>query len=96
MFFLTTGTLKLQASNPGAFESASVELGPGSVFGLLSFLDGKPRGARAVAQTSIETIMLEKAMFERLAAWHPRIALVILQDLAETAALRLRQFDTLL
>ena len=88
--------MELSASAPAALSAAGAELGPGAVFGLLGFLDGAPRGVRAVARDAVETIMLDRAMFDRLAAWHPRIALIILQDVAETAALRLRQFDMLL
>lgn len=96
LYFLGAGTVELLAAVPGAVTGGRTELGPGSVFGLLGFLDSRPRGISAVALTDIETIMLERAMFDRLSAWHPRIALVILQDVAEAVAVRLRQFDALL
>ena len=96
MFFLSSGTVELTMDNPGAFSGRKVEFGPGSVFGLLGFFDGQTRGVRAVARGPVETLMLDRAMLERLAAWHPRIAMIILQDLGETIAQKLRQYDPLI
>lgn len=96
MFFISSGTVELTMDNPGAFNGRKVEIGPGSVFGILSFFDGQTRGVKAVARGPVETLMLDKAMLERLAAWHPRIAMIILQDVAEVIAQKLRQHDPLI
>ena len=96
VYFLSAGKVELVASNPASFHNQKTEISPGSVFGILTFLDGHTRSVRAVAHGAVETLMLEKTMFERLAAWHPRIAITILSDLAETVALKLRQHDVML
>lgn len=96
VYFLSAGKVELVASNPASFHSQKIEISPGSVFGILTFLDGHARSVSAVAHGAVETLMLEKTMFERLAAWHPRIAITILNDLAETVASRLRQHDVML
>ena len=96
VYFLSAGKVELVASNPASFNHQKTEISPGSVFGILTFLDGHARSVRAVAHGAVETLMLEKTMFDRLAAWHPRIAITILSDLAETVALKLRQHDVML
>jgi CRP-like cAMP-binding protein len=67
--------------------------GEGEVIGLLSFLDGVPSAARAVADGEAELLMLTRDALQQLGAWQPRIALALLRDLAAHAAARLRRLQ---
>lgn len=64
--------------------------GKGAFFGEMSFLDGKPRSARAVAYTDTELYGLSRESFERLSEEHKKVALSLLDGLARVLAGRLR------
>jgi len=64
-------------------------LGPGSVFGELSLLDGKPRSANVVAIEDTQLIMLRRSDFLHLVYRVPQIAIALLAELAS----RLRKTD---
>lgn len=62
------------------------ELGPGDFFGEMALLDGGPRTASVVAETSLTTIRIERAPFRQMLRSEPEIALKLL----ETMAVRMR------
>lgn len=72
---------------------ATAPMGPGSVFGELAFFDGKPRSATLWADDAVDLLCLPFAAFERLSAWHPRIARELLLDLGRVLSLRLRRAE---
>ncbi|MDE2369029.1 MAG: cyclic nucleotide-binding domain-containing protein [Burkholderiales bacterium] len=72
---------------------ATAELGPGSVFGEIAFFDGAPRSASLWAVDAVELLVLPMSAFDKLAAWHPRIARELLLDLGRVLATRLRQAE---
>jgi CRP/FNR family cyclic AMP-dependent transcriptional regulator len=57
-------------------------LGPGDFFGELALLDGRPRSASVVAETTLRTIRIERAPFRRLLREQPAIALALLEGMA--------------
>ena len=58
-------------------------LGPGSYFGELSLLDGRPRSADVVAgDTGLTTLALSKWTFDDLLEKHPEVAVPMLRVLA--------------
>ena len=64
-------------------------MGPGSVFGELSLLDGKPRSANVVATEDTGLLMLRRSDFIQLIYKTPQIATALLAELAS----RLRKTD---
>jgi|CXWL01.1.fsa_nt_gi CRP-like cAMP-binding protein len=68
-------------------------MGPGAVFGELAFFDAGARSATLWAVDPVELLVLSFAAFERLAAWHPRIARELLLDLGRVISLRLRRAE---
>ena len=69
--------------------------GEGEAFGLLSFLDGAPSEVTASATTDgpAELLRLTPDTLQQLAAWQPRIAMVLLRDLGANLATRLRRLQ---
>lgn len=78
----------------GAGRAAMPPMGPGTVFGELAFFDGGPRSATLWADDAVELLCLPFAAFERLAAWHPRIARILLLDLGRVLSQRLRRAES--
>ncbi len=56
----------------------------------MSFRDGKPRSARALAYTDTDLYGLSRASFEKLSEDHKKVALSLLEGLARVLAGRLR------
>jgi SulP family sulfate permease len=67
--------------------------GRGDFFGGLSFLDGKPRGNEAIAQTDTELFVLRREAFDRLEAHHRRLVQNLFEAIAGILATRLRYDD---
>jgi CRP/FNR family transcriptional regulator, cyclic AMP receptor protein len=57
-------------------------LGPGEYFGELALLDGGPRTASGVAETSVETIRLSRTAFRKMLTSEPEIAVRVLEKMA--------------
>jgi CRP-like cAMP-binding protein len=79
----------------GAFEVRSggrrqAEIGPGGIFGELSWFDAAPRSADVVAAGVAEALMVTPATFDRLRLNEPRLAVLLLMDLARMITGRLR------
>ncbi|MDQ2983096.1 MAG: cyclic nucleotide-binding domain-containing protein [Actinomycetota bacterium] len=77
MFIITDGTVAVDARR------AKVELGPGAVFGELALLTDQKRTARVSARTDVRGFALSRRDFTRLIEEHPKLALGLLQVLAE-------------
>lgn len=77
----------------GRKKAATAPMGPGTVFGELAFFDGKPRSATLWAEDAVDLLCLPFTAFERLAAWHPRIARELLLDLGRVLSQRLRRAE---
>lgn len=88
--FVASGQLELQ--RPG--QRAELR-GEGEVVGLLSFLDGAPSAVRVAVWASgpAEVLRLTPDALQQLAAWKPRIAVVLLRDLGALVAARLRRLQ---
>jgi CRP-like cAMP-binding protein len=71
-------------------------MGPGSVFGELGFFDQGLASATLWAESDVELLALPHTAFDTLAAWHPRIARVLLLDLGRVLAGRLRRAESIL
>ena len=89
LFILKKGHVKVSIVSEEGREVILSLLGPGSVFGELSLLDGKPRSANVVATEETELLMLRRADFLQLIYKTPQIATALLAELAT----RMRKTD---
>ncbi len=67
--------------------------GRGAFFGEMSFLDGKPRSASAIAYSDTDLYVLPRKTFNQYSEEHKKIALNLLEGLAKVLAARLRYAD---
>jgi SulP family sulfate permease len=67
--------------------------GRGDVVGELSFVDGAPRSADAIAHTDTELYVLTRARFDTLSVEHHMLAMNLLEWIATVIAARLRRTD---
>jgi CRP-like cAMP-binding protein len=74
----------------GSRSLAPVELGPGAVFGELTFLTGEPATVDVRALEPGSTLRLRLADLEVLAGIHPALVRHLLFDLARLLAVQLR------
>lgn len=89
LFILKKGQVKVSIVSEGGREVILSLLGPGSVFGELSLLDGKPRSANVVATEETDLLMLRRVDFLQLIYKTPQIATALLAELAT----RMRKTD---
>ena len=89
LFILKKGQVKVSIVSEEGREVILSLLGPGSVFGELSLLDGKPRSANVVATEDTDLLMLRRSDFIQLIYKTPQIATALLAELA----CRLRKTD---
>ena len=89
LFILKKGQVKVSIVSEEGREVILSLLGPGSVFGELSLLDGKPRSANVVATEETDLLMLRRSDFVQLIYETPQIATALLAELAT----RLRKTD---
>lgn len=64
--------------------------GRGAFFGEMSFLDGDPRSANALAFVDTELYVLSRRDFDKLAEAHKKLALGLMEGIASVLASRLR------
>ena len=62
----------------------------GNFFGEMTFLDGAPRSADAMAFTDVDLFVLRRKNFDKLADEHRKVAIQLLEGLASVLASRLR------
>ena len=92
LYIVADGSLEvLVPGGRGRKPRRVASLGPGAVFGEVSFLDGLPRSADVRALTDGELLSLRFEAFEVLAAREPELGWLILLDLGRILAARLRR-----
>lgn len=92
--FVASGQVELATA--GAPRKAPRALrGEGEVFGILSFLDGRPSEISATVSAAgpAELLLLTPEALQQLAAWQPRIAMTLMRDLGAHVAARLRRLQ---
>jgi sulfate permease, SulP family len=68
--------------------------GRGDFFGEMTFLDGEPRSADAIAETDADLFVLSRKRFDALSNEHIRLTINLMEGLSRALALRLRQTNT--
>jgi CRP-like cAMP-binding protein len=73
----------------GATARPLARLGPGDHFGEMALLDGQPRSATVIAETSLDTVRIRRAAFRELLKKEPEVGLRIMAGLAA----RVREYE---
>lgn len=93
IYWIRRGAVRLFAPVGAGHTRHIATYGRGDFFGGLSFLDDRPRTNEAVALTDTILYALSRKNFDILAEEHKRLGFNMLQGLARTLALRLRQAE---
>lgn len=93
IYWIRRGAVRLFAPVGAGHSRHIATFGRGDFFGGLSFLDDRPRTNDAVALTDTILYALSRKHFEQLAEEHKRLGFAMIQGLARTLALRLRQAE---
>ncbi len=89
LFIILNGKVKVTTFSETGKEVIFSILNEGDFFGDMSLLDGKPRSATVISIEESELRLIRRSEFLRLLEKHPRIALVLLEELTS----RLRKAD---
>lgn len=92
LYLLTDGTLEVLSHPRGGGPRL---LTATTVFGELSFFDGRPRRASVRARTDGEMLRLGREAFDALCARESRLGQVVLMELGRIISLRLRRAEHL-
>ncbi len=79
VFMLAGGTVRVFVRDRAGHDVALCTLGPGSFFGEIAALSGRPRSATVVAAARCELLELDKPTLDAISLAHPRIR-VVLED----------------
>jgi len=82
LYVVTDGKIKLGLTSPDGRENLLAILGPGQMFGELSFFDPGPRSATATAVTDAELKSLGHETLSPILVAHPDVAHALLNQLA--------------
>ncbi|MFZ0139993.1 MAG: Crp/Fnr family transcriptional regulator [Aeromicrobium sp.] len=82
LYVVIEGKIKLGRTSADGRENLLAILGPGQMFGELSFFDPGPRSATATAVTDVELKSLGHDALSPVLATHPDVALALLNQLA--------------
>jgi hypothetical protein len=69
------------------------QLGDGKIFGELAFLDGAPRAAYAVADQPSILLVVKRAAFADLVRREPSLGMMVMRNLAQDLAVKLRSVN---
>jgi len=89
LFILNKGSVKITRLSDDGREVILSILGEGDFFGEMSIFDGENRSANVIALEDTAVLILKRGDFLDLLEKHPKIAIVLLQEMA----MRLRRSD---
>jgi len=90
LFLIRRGAVRIMMPIVGKHSHHLATFGRGDFFGEMTFLDGEPRSADAVAGADTDLFVLSRGRFDALADHHKRLGMNLLEGLAKALALRLR------
>ena len=94
LFLIRRGSVRIMLTLAGDKSHHVSSFGRGDFFGEMSFLDGSPRSADAVAFTDVDLFALSRKTFDGFATEHKKASLKLMEGLASTLASRLRYANT--
>jgi CRP-like cAMP-binding protein len=90
LFVVVSGTLEVHR-RAGGTETRVALLGPGDLFGEMSFVDGCPRSASVRALATTRALRVRPEDLDTLARTHPAVAVRFMREVARILSFRLRQ-----
>lgn len=91
MYVLLAGSVSIRRTDPATGASVRVAcLSAGLTVGEMGLIENQPRTADAIADTTVEALLLDRSALEGLHAEAPELAALLYGNLARTLAQRLR------
>ena len=90
LFLIRRGTVKIMVPMHKKDSYHLATCGPGDIMGGMGFVETRGHATDGVALTDTEVYMLTRRRFEALAERHPKLALIIIENVAHGLAGRLR------
>lgn len=90
MCVLTRGTASVWLHSEESPKKRVATFTPGMIFGEVALLDRQPRSAQVTADTDVELLSLDAGCFDGLTASHPNLQRLLLRNLSQILARRLR------
>jgi len=90
IYLIESGTVSVEIDHLGSPVQVN-ELGPGEIFGEISFVDGGAASATCVASTEVEVAVFDQRSLDELIASNPALAAAIFRAFAVVLAGRLRR-----
>ncbi|MGI9103846.1 MAG: SLC26A/SulP transporter family protein [Terriglobales bacterium] len=94
LFLIRCGAVRILLPLDGQQGHHLATFGRGDFFGEMSFLDGEPRSADAIAFADTELFVLSRRRFDTISDEHKKLAMNLLEGLARALAYRLRHTDS--
>ena len=88
--FIVSGKVDIAKEVADSLETIVVTLQPGTHFGELTFVDGQPRSASALANGDVTMLVFRRESFESLLKEDPELGIRIQHNLLLTISKRLR------
>ena len=95
IYFVLSGSLKVQVSDEDGREVILSMLGPGELFGEMGVLDDHPRSATVLAVDPSEVVVMGKADFKQCLVDNPDVSLFIMRNLTKRLRLADRNIESL-
>lgn len=90
LWFIIRGQASVQLTTDDGTRMRVSGVRAGTAVGQVGFIDGQPRSASVVAETSVEAMRLSRAKFQQLAREHPELVQKLLSQISIDLALHLR------
>ncbi len=91
LYIVYRGTVRISRILPDAGEEALALAGPGEFLGEMSFFDGEPRSARAIAHEPTTVLEIQNDELKAHLEAHPDVALRFLAAFCRTLCRRVRE-----
>ncbi|MBI5108665.1 MAG: Crp/Fnr family transcriptional regulator [Rhodocyclales bacterium] len=95
IYFVLSGSLKVQVSDEDGREVILSKLGPGELFGEMGVLDDHPRSATVLAVESSQVVVMGKADFKQCLVDNPDVSLFIMRNLTKRLRMADRNIESL-
>lgn len=95
IYFVLSGSLKVQVSDEDGREVILSKLGPGELFGEMGVLDENPRSATVLAVEPSQVVVMGKADFKQCLIDNPDVALFIMRNLTKRLRMADRNIESL-
>jgi CRP/FNR family cyclic AMP-dependent transcriptional regulator len=95
IFLIVEGLVRIERRDDGQFSPLAI-LGAGEFFGEMSFIDGAPASARAIAQEPTQLLAIDAVDIDRLTMIDPTFSGRLYRSLAAILVRRLRRTSMLL